>query len=230
MDLIFNYVEGEGYVAEFQATSDFNLHLERKSTGFIVVKQRGTENGSYENAWSKGVLEGAMVIDRDFGALVYPKCIKVVSGSEVVTASVNFNVGGGSGNGSEGQGNIAGEYYALKPVEGFYPYEYNSCVVFLGLLSEVKFGEFNIVYPTARILSSYWYSHQFNSPSAVLGNTTAFCFRPIKRLIEGGDGTLYTFNTLQDALNNEELNEETRNLILASIEPITEEEFYNIEA
>lgn len=134
-----------------------------------------------------------------------------------------------AGSNGEGEGNIAGEYYALKPVEGFYPYEYNLCVVFLGLLSEVKFGEFNVIYPTARILSSYWYSHQFNSPSAVLGNTTAFCFRPIKRLIEGGDGTLYTFNTLQDALNNEEFDDETRNIILASIEPITEEEFYNLE-
>lgn len=32
--------------------------------------------------------------------MVYPKYIKVVSGSEVVSASVNFNEGGGSGNGS----------------------------------------------------------------------------------------------------------------------------------
>ena len=133
---------------------------------------------------------------------------------------------GGSGSGS-GEGNIAGEYYALKPVEGFDPYGYDPCVKFLGILSEVKFGDYNIIYPTAQILSEYWGSRQFSGPYDVLDRTTAFCFRPIKRLIEG-DVTLYTFNTLQDALNNQGIYEETVNSILASIEPITEEEFYNL--
>lgn len=132
------------------------------------------------------------------------------------------------GSSGGGEGNIAGEYYALKPVEGLDPYDYSLCVTFLGLLSEVKFGNNNIINPTAQILSNYWESKQFNGPYNVLMKTTAFCFRPIKRLFEGGDGTLHTFNTLQDALNNEEINEETVNLILASIEPITEEEFYSI--
>lgn len=90
MELNFNFVEGEGWVAEFQATGDFNLHVERKGTGFIVVKQRGTETGAYEDAWAKGIFEGAMVIDRDFGALVYPKWIKVLSGSEVTNGVVTF--------------------------------------------------------------------------------------------------------------------------------------------
>ena len=30
MELVFTKQEGEGWVAEFEATSDFNLHLERK--------------------------------------------------------------------------------------------------------------------------------------------------------------------------------------------------------
>lgn len=132
--------------------------------------------------------------------------------------------GGGSGEG----GNIAGEYYALNPVEGFDPYAYAPCVKFLGILSEVKFGNNNIIYPTAQILSEYWGSHQFSGPYDVLRKTTAFCFRPIKRLFEG-DATVYTFNTLQDALAID-FDEETKNLILASIEPITEEEFYNLKA
>lgn len=100
------------------------------------------------------------------------------------------------GSNGEGEGNIAGEYYALKPVEGFDDYNYSLYVTFLGLLSEVKFGNYNIINPTAKILSNYWESRQFNGPYDVLRRTTAFCFRPIKRLIEGGDGTLYTFNTL----------------------------------
>lgn len=133
-------------------------------------------------------------------------------------------IGSSSG---EGEGNIAGEYYAFKPVEGLNLYDYVPCVKFLGILTEVKFGNYNIIYPTAQILSEYWGSHQFSGPYDVLRKTTAFCFRPIKRLFEGNT-TVHTFNTLQDALNNEEIDEETRNLILASIEPITEEEFYSI--
>ncbi len=98
MELTFEKV-GNQYVAEFQAPSDFNLHIEREEIGVLEVHQRGSEEGKYDFAWSTGV-SGRKVVDYDFGALVYPKYIKVVSGSEVVSASVNFNEGGGSGNGS----------------------------------------------------------------------------------------------------------------------------------
>lgn len=133
----------------------------------------------------------------------------------------------GTSGGGE-RGNIAGEYYSFNPVDGLDEYDYSLYVIFLGLLSEVKFGNYNIINPTAKVLSNYWDSHQFNGPYDVLRRTTEFCFRPIKRLIEG-DGTVYTYNTLRDALNNNEgFSEETINLILASIEPITEEEFYSV--
>jgi hypothetical protein len=155
----------------------------------------------------------------------------IVEGDKNIVTSNEIHISqlGGSGSGSgSGEGNIAGEYYALKPVEGFDLNGYVPCIKFLGILSEVKFGEYNIIYPTAQILSEYWGSRQFNGPYDVLGRTKAFCFRPIKRLFEG-DATVYTFNTLQDALNNKDFDEETRNLILASIEPITEEEFYSFD-
>ena len=103
MELTFEKV-GNQYVAEFEAPSDFNLHIEREEIGVLEVHQRGSEEGKYDFAWSTGV-SGRKVVDYDFGALVYPKWIKVVRGSEVVNASVNFNVGGGSGNGSEGTSN-----------------------------------------------------------------------------------------------------------------------------
>ena len=70
-----------------------------------MVSQRGTTSGEYASAFAKGMYEGQAVIDYDFGALVYPKYIKVVSGSEVVSASVNFNEGGGSGSGN-GSSNV----------------------------------------------------------------------------------------------------------------------------
>lgn len=83
-------IEGKEWVAEFEVTSDFNLHLERVHGGSLVVSQRGTSSGEYAAAFAKGVYEGKRVIDHDFGALVYPKWIKVVSGSEVINAIVTF--------------------------------------------------------------------------------------------------------------------------------------------
>ena len=104
-------IEGKEWQAEFEATSDFNLHLERVKGSYLVVSQRGTPSGEYAAAFAKGVYEGQAVIDYDFGALVYPKYIKVVSGSEVVSGSVNFNEGGGSG--SSDNSDVKWEYYKI---------------------------------------------------------------------------------------------------------------------
>ena len=83
-------IEGKEWVAEFEAPSDFNLHIERAKNGSLVVSQRGTSTGEYDAFFVKGMYEGAMVIDCDFGALVYPKWIKVTSGSKVLSAEVTF--------------------------------------------------------------------------------------------------------------------------------------------
>lgn len=88
MELNFTKV-GNEWVAEFEATNHFNLHLERKGTGSLIVLQRGSGSGEYAAAFVRGVY-GRPVIDYDFGALVYPKWIKVVSGSEVLKAEVTF--------------------------------------------------------------------------------------------------------------------------------------------
>ena len=86
MELIFNK-EGMKYVAEFEASGDFNLHIEREQSSYINIMQRGTSNGAYDLAKP---FSSDKVFDHDFGALVYPKWIKVVSGSEVVKAEVTF--------------------------------------------------------------------------------------------------------------------------------------------
>lgn len=86
MEINFEKV-GNQYVAEFEVTADFNLHIEREENGVIEVHQRGSEEGKYDFAWGTGV-NGRKVVDYDFGALVYPKFIKVVSGSEVIKAFV----------------------------------------------------------------------------------------------------------------------------------------------
>lgn len=81
-------IEGKEWVAEFVVTNNFNLHIERAERGRLVVSQRGTDSGEYATTFAKGEYEGAAIFDYDFGALVYPKWIKIESGSEVVTCTV----------------------------------------------------------------------------------------------------------------------------------------------
>lgn len=81
-------IEGKEWSAEFEVPSDFNLHLERVSNGSLVVYQRGGAEGEYAPAFTRGMYEGERIIDYDFGALVYPKFIKVVSGSKVIKGYV----------------------------------------------------------------------------------------------------------------------------------------------
>ena len=115
MEITFEKV-GNKYVAEFEATADFNIHIERTEQGTLEVYQRGTAEGEYDFAWSAGI--GARkIIDYDFGALVYPKYIKVVSASEVLSASVNFNEGGGSGSGSEESDDNRVKYFTYNKTE-----------------------------------------------------------------------------------------------------------------
>lgn len=89
MELIFREEDGK-FVAEFTATSDFNLHLERKDKGSLALYQTGSQSGQYVEAYVVSGMLGEKVIDTDFGALVYPKYIKVVSGSKVNIATVTF--------------------------------------------------------------------------------------------------------------------------------------------
>lgn len=89
MELTFNKTNENVYEAVFEAPSNFNIHLERKSTGILVVKQSGVADGEFDEAFNLGI-NAREVIDYDFGALVYPKWIKVVSGSEVLKSQVTF--------------------------------------------------------------------------------------------------------------------------------------------
>ena len=79
--------EGNKWVAEFEAPSDFNLHIEREQVAYINIMQRGSSNGQYDLSKS---FSADKTFDYDFGALVYPKYIKVVSGSEVIKGEVTF--------------------------------------------------------------------------------------------------------------------------------------------
>ena len=91
MEIAFNEVAEKVFEAEFEAIGDFNLHLEREDTGSFVVSQRGSASGEYVTSFVSSTYEGRQrVIDYDFGALVYPKWIKVTSSSKVVKGEVTF--------------------------------------------------------------------------------------------------------------------------------------------
>lgn len=86
---LFNGVSG--YEAEFEATADFNLHIERKKGGALLFYQKGVSDGEYDLVSDSGYYNFKEVIDLDFTALVYPKWIKVVSEVEVTMGVVTFN-------------------------------------------------------------------------------------------------------------------------------------------
>lgn len=90
MELTFTKNEKESaYVAEFEATADFNLHIEREAGGDILLYQRTSGNG-YDIVDGFGVQKHQGTIDIDFTALIFPKFIKIVSKVEPSLAVVTF--------------------------------------------------------------------------------------------------------------------------------------------
>lgn len=76
--------------AEFEATADFNLHIERKAGGRFLIYQKSVADGKYAIVDNIGYHDHKDVIDLDMTALVYPKFVKVVSESEVTMGVVTY--------------------------------------------------------------------------------------------------------------------------------------------
>ena len=87
MDLNFE-LQGGYFIAEFEVTSDFNLHIEKDPIGQFIVYQR-TAGGAYDLVADFGKNKGDdSVIDYDFSALVYPKYIQIKSSVKPVVATI----------------------------------------------------------------------------------------------------------------------------------------------
>lgn len=83
------FIQSENFwVAEATVNADYNLHIERKSPGSFKIFQRGTAAGKYVDC--RGVPDYTFQrdIDHDFQHGVYPKYIRIESGSEVTTATL----------------------------------------------------------------------------------------------------------------------------------------------
>lgn len=99
MELQFEKI-GKKWVAEFEATGNFNLNIERVAPEKIQVFQKGAEDGEYASQASWYNNYASAIVDYDFSALIYPKWIKVVSYSEPIQAIVTMEgESGGSGTG-----------------------------------------------------------------------------------------------------------------------------------
>lgn len=84
-----NFTKQNGvWVAEFEVTNHFNIHMERMDDGLIRMMQRGLDKGKYVDFFVTSGDNQLKNYDYDFSALVYPKYIKVVSGIEVAKAFV----------------------------------------------------------------------------------------------------------------------------------------------
>ena len=88
MELKFTKEHG-GWVSEFEATADFNLHVEGVYEGNVSIYQRGTAGGGYAFVKdSRPAPSAGTVYDYDFTSLVYPKFIKVVCTEEPTYAEI----------------------------------------------------------------------------------------------------------------------------------------------
>lgn len=86
MELVFEK-QGDVYVAEFEVTSDFNLHIE-KEVGVLYTYQRGTSEGMFDFIDGLSMRRDDVVLDIDVTALVYPKTIQIKSYGEITKAVV----------------------------------------------------------------------------------------------------------------------------------------------
>ena len=96
MELVFKESEQvlsnkPAYEVEFEASSDFNIHIERPYDGDFLIFQKSIPNGKYTKVNNVYDLESKTIIDIDLVGAVYPKWIKVVSEVEPTMAVVNFN-------------------------------------------------------------------------------------------------------------------------------------------
>lgn len=82
--------QGNAYVATFEATNAFNLHIERSQVGFIRMEQRTPEAGSYAPVDGFGGFSWDKVLDVDFTGGLFPKSIRIISETQPTMAFVTF--------------------------------------------------------------------------------------------------------------------------------------------
>lgn len=77
MELAFTK-DGNKWIANIEATGDFNLHIE-KGAGALSVLQTSVAGGKYDNVRSLYMSMDDATMDKDVTALIYPKYLRIES-------------------------------------------------------------------------------------------------------------------------------------------------------
>lgn len=157
MDLVFNK-QGNEWVAEFEATADFNLHIEREMSGLVKVYQR-TAGGKYTPIKELSLQLGSqLTIDYDFVGVVWPKYIKVVSKVEPTLAVVTFAA-------------ASGEDGEAEPVEDdiFYFYDGTGWSTTCNIVTQEVTAEGDVIFnPDDPLECATLYGQRGNSPTIAI--------------------------------------------------------------
>lgn len=82
--------DGNAYVAEFEASGDFNVHIETAEECTLNVFQRTGSSGAFAQVESVGLRAFDRVKDVDFSGSVYPKTIQIRLVVNPSVATVTF--------------------------------------------------------------------------------------------------------------------------------------------
>lgn len=85
--LVFTEVEGQ-YVAEATAYGDYNLHIEREVNGALEVAQTTVQDSEYVPKVGVSYTPLSANFDDDFDNIVYPKYVRVTSGTPVTSGYI----------------------------------------------------------------------------------------------------------------------------------------------
>lgn len=85
MELNFKQNEQLNYEVEFKVEDVFNIHIEKSNKGPIQILQKSTPKGNYAKS---ATIDCDEIFNYDINCLVYPKYIKIISGSPVQYAEV----------------------------------------------------------------------------------------------------------------------------------------------
>jgi hypothetical protein len=85
-----NFIREDNYwIAEFEASGNFNLHIERNTEGGLQILQK-TSGNRPAIIRDSGYLDKLLVFDDDFSGLIYPKQVLVKSFVKPQVAIVTF--------------------------------------------------------------------------------------------------------------------------------------------
>ena len=84
-----NFTEANGqYVAEATVYGDYNLHIEREKNGSLEVAQTTVQDGEYVPKVGVPFTPLSASFDDDFDNIVYPKYVRVISGTPVTSGYI----------------------------------------------------------------------------------------------------------------------------------------------